>query len=88
MIDDQLYGRVWHHIDITERKVQEAKVERLAYYDPVTELPNRRLFFELLKRGRGQARRRQALLAVGVMDLDGFKRTSTTISGTPLVTTS
>jgi diguanylate cyclase (GGDEF)-like protein len=72
-IDDQLYGRVWHHIDITERKVQEAKVERLAYYDPVTELPNRRLFFELLKRGRGHARRRQALLAVGVMDLDGFK---------------
>jgi len=73
MIDDQLYGRVWHHIDITERKAQEAKVERLAYYDPVTELPNRRLFFELLRRGRGQARRHQALLAVGVMDLDGFK---------------
>jgi diguanylate cyclase (GGDEF) domain len=73
MLDDQPCGRVWHLIDITERKAQQAQLERLAYYDPTTELPNRPLFFELLERALGQAQRHRALLAVGVMDLDGFK---------------
>jgi diguanylate cyclase (GGDEF)-like protein len=72
-IDELPQGHVWHYFDITVRKTHESEVERLAYYDPVTELPNRRLFFELLERSRGQASRHQALLAVGVMDLDGFK---------------
>lgn len=73
MLDDQPCGRVWHLIDITERKAQQAQLERLAYYDPTTELPNRPLFFELLERALGQAQRHRASLAVGVMDLDGFK---------------
>jgi len=73
MLDDQPCGRVWHLIDITERKAQEAQIERLAYYDPVTALPNRPLFFELLERALGLAQRHRALLAVGVMDLDDFK---------------
>ncbi|MFC5525773.1 EAL domain-containing protein [Rhodanobacter ginsengisoli] len=71
--DDRPHGRVWQYIDITERKAQEAEVERLAYYDPLTALPNRRLFLELLEQGRGQARRHQVRLAVGVLDLDDFK---------------
>lgn len=73
MLDDQPCGRVWHLIDVTERKAQEAQLERLAYYDPVTELPNRPLYFELLERALGQAQRHRTLLGVGVMDLDGFK---------------
>ena len=72
-IDDQIYGRVWQLIDVTDIKTQEALVERLAYYDPVTERPNRRLFLELLEHERGQARRHQTSIAVGVVDLDGFK---------------
>ncbi len=72
-LDDQPCGRVWHLIDITERKAQEEQFERLAYYDPVTELANRPLFFALLERALGQAQRHRTLLAVGVMDLDGFK---------------
>ncbi|MDE2155287.1 MAG: EAL domain-containing protein [Xanthomonadaceae bacterium] len=73
MLEGRPSGRVWHLIDITERKAQEAEVERLAYYDPVTALPNRRLFLELLERSLGQAQRHRALLAVGVIDLDDFK---------------
>jgi len=73
MLDGRPSGRVWHLIDITERKAQEAEVERLAYYDPVTALPNRRLFLELLERALGQAQRHRALLGVGVIDLDDFK---------------
>ncbi len=36
-------GRLWHHRDITQQKRDEARVERLALYDVVTGLPNRRL---------------------------------------------
>ena len=72
-IDGQPQGRMWQHIDITERKVQAAQIERLAYYDTLTDLPNRRLFFELLERARSLARRHQDSIAVGVLDLDGFK---------------
>ena len=72
-LDGQPHGRVWHHVDITENKAQAAEVERLAYYDAVTGLPNRRLFLEWLERCQGQARRQHTLLGLGVMNLDGFK---------------
>ena len=72
-LDQQSYGRVWHHVDITESKAQAAEVERLAYHDAVTGLPNRRLFLEWLERCQGQARRHRTLLGLGVMNLDGFK---------------
>ena len=34
---------VGSHIDITERKAAEEEIQHLAFYDPLTELPNRRL---------------------------------------------
>ena len=73
VIDGQPLGRMWQHIDITDRKVQAAQIERLAYYDTLTELPNRRLFFEWLGRARSLSRRHQDAIAIGVLDLDGFK---------------
>ncbi len=42
--------------------------------DPLTGLPNRRFFFERLRQARIQNERRARLLAVGMLDLDGFKR--------------
>ena len=66
-------GRIWNQRDITEQKMHEASVERLAFYDVVTGLPNRRLLFELLEQARSSAVRQQSLLAVGVLDLDRFK---------------
>ncbi|MEP7186716.1 MAG: EAL domain-containing protein [Rhodanobacter sp.] len=66
-------GRMWQQRDITERKMHEARVERLAFYDVVTGLPNRRLLFELLTEARLEAVKEQSLLAVGVLDLDRFK---------------
>ena len=73
VIDGQPLGRMWQHIDITDRKVQAAQIERLAYYDALTDLPNRRLFFEWLGRARSLSRRHQDAIAIGVLDLDGFK---------------
>ncbi|MBQ4853397.1 EAL domain-containing protein [Rhodanobacter sp. B2A1Ga4] len=72
-IDGLLQGRLWHQSDITGQKLHEARVERLAFYDVVTGLPNRRLLFDLLEQARTRAMRQGALLAVGVLDLDRFR---------------
>lgn len=47
---------------------------RLAYYDPLTALPNRRLFYDRLHQAITQAKRDRQSLAMLFMDLDGFKR--------------
>jgi diguanylate cyclase (GGDEF)-like protein/PAS domain S-box-containing protein len=78
-IDGRPQGWLWHQRDITEQKVHEARVERLAFYDVVTGLPNRRLLFELLEQARTRAGDQQSLLAVGVLDLDRFKNVNDTI---------
>ncbi len=46
---------------------------RLANLDSLTELPNRRRFFAELSSAFGDAERRGVRLAVGIIDLDGFK---------------
>ena len=78
-IDGVPQGRVWNQRDITDQKMHEARVERLAFYDVVTGLPNRRLMFELLEQARVRAIEQQKLLAVGVLDLDRFKNVNDTI---------
>jgi len=78
-IDGVPQGRLWHQRDITGQKMHEARVERLAFYDVVTGLPNRRLLFELLEQARTRAMQQGTLLAVGVLDLDRFKSVNDTI---------
>jgi diguanylate cyclase (GGDEF)-like protein len=58
--------------DITERKQAEARIRTLAYFDPLTELPNRQLFHEHLQAALHGARRRQTKVAVLLFDLDRF----------------
>ncbi len=55
------------------RTIVEKQLEYLAYYDELTELPNRSLFIEELKRSLLQAKRNQSLLGVLFIDLDRFK---------------
>ena len=59
--------------DITERKLAEAGIARLAYVDSLTGLPNRLSFLERVDREVGRAGNRNEKLAVLFMDLDGFK---------------
>jgi diguanylate cyclase (GGDEF)-like protein/PAS domain S-box-containing protein len=59
--------------DISERKLAEAHIERLAYYDALTDLPNRRLLTDRLERDLARARRHKHYGAMLFMDLDHFK---------------
>lgn len=58
--------------DITERKLAEAEIERLAYFDPLTGLPNRRLYLDRLETALAVARQGQRYGAVLFVDLDDF----------------
>lgn len=59
--------------NIDARKEAEAEVERLAFYDPLTGLPNRRLLEVRADLTFSAARRHNGHAAVLVIDLDGFK---------------
>jgi diguanylate cyclase (GGDEF)-like protein/PAS domain S-box-containing protein len=59
--------------DITERVRAQKTIQRMAYYDPLTELPNRTLFRDRLATALAQARRRGESVAVAFVDLDDFK---------------
>ncbi len=58
--------------DITERKLAEAEIERLAYFDHLTGLPNRRLYLDRLETALAAAQHGQRHGAVLFVDLDDF----------------
>lgn len=59
--------------DLTERKVYEEKIHKLAFYDALTDLPNRRLFFDRLSQALAHSERSGQYGAVIYLDLDNFK---------------
>lgn len=59
--------------DITERKKMEAQVRELAFYDALTQLPNRRLLNERLSQAMSASQRSGLYSAVIFLDLDNFK---------------
>ncbi len=70
-------GVVTHFVatytDITLRKATEDEIKQLAFHDPLTQLPNRRLLNDRLHRAMIQAKRDQKRLALMFIDLDKFK---------------
>lgn len=65
--------------DITDRKQSENKVYRLAYFDTLTQLPNRLSCSERLEREIRRARHQGEKLAVLFLDLDRFKNVNDTL---------
>jgi len=60
--------------DITTVKAQESRLEHIAHFDALTNLPNRLLLSDRLQQAMSQALRRNQWVAVVYLDLDGFKR--------------
>ena len=65
--------------DITERKRSQEQIKQLAFYDALTNLPNRRLMLERLNLGLVQAKRFNRYLVIMFMDLDHFKEINDTL---------
>jgi diguanylate cyclase (GGDEF)-like protein/PAS domain S-box-containing protein len=61
------------HADITERKAADEQIKQLAFYDPLTLLPNRRLLQERIKHSINMERRDGRQLGLLMLDLDRFK---------------
>ncbi|MCA1909027.1 MAG: EAL domain-containing protein, partial [Magnetospirillum sp.] len=59
-------------IDVTEKKTAEQRLSFLAYYDPLTRLPNRAAFLERFTAARENALRAHQLLAVLSLGIDRF----------------
>ncbi|MFI3188485.1 hypothetical protein BCS42_04550 [Crenothrix sp. D3] len=70
-------GNATHYVavkvDITARKTAEEEIKQLAFYDPLTGLPNRRKLHDRLKYAIAINDRANAKFAVFMMDLDKFK---------------
>lgn len=71
------YNEIGHYEgtveDITERKAAEARIQFLAFYDALTELPHRALLQDRLGNALAEARRRDEKVALLFLDLDRFK---------------
>jgi diguanylate cyclase (GGDEF)-like protein/PAS domain S-box-containing protein len=60
--------------DITSFKKAEETIRHMAYHDALTGLPNRVLFADRLSIAMARARRNNEIVAVAMLDLDGFKK--------------
>ncbi len=65
--------------DVSEQKISQQRIEHLAHYDALTNLPNRSLFFDRLNQSIISAKRNQYSFALLFLDLDGFKQINDTL---------
>lgn len=85
-LDNVITTAVWQEGDISllritseiignalARKQTEALINHLAYYDTLTNLPNRNLLQDRLQTAMTQAKRARGIVAVMILDLDSFK---------------
>ena len=76
-------GKVKRHVgvfsDISYLKKHEAELSRVAHYDTLTGIPNRRLLADRMKQAIAQTTREKDMMVVCYLDLDGFKPVNDTL---------
>ncbi len=77
-VDGQVVNYVGIFSDITLRKIHEENIHNLAFYDPLTKLPNRRLLNERLSNKMTSSKRDGRYGALMFLDLDYFKQLNDT----------
>ncbi|MFZ2986452.1 putative bifunctional diguanylate cyclase/phosphodiesterase, partial [Ideonella sp.] len=65
--------------DISQRKEQEARIRKMALYDSMTGLPNRRMFMDRIRQALADGARDDATLALLFLDLNRFKEINDTL---------
>ncbi len=60
--------------DVSERKQVEETIQQMAYYDPLTGLPNRNLLYDRITLALAQAQRSKTMAGIMFLDLDHFKK--------------
>ncbi len=73
VLDKETGESLWMMLDITTMKHYQAEVEKMAYHDALTGLPNRMLLMDRLTLAIAAARRSGEHIAVCFGDLNGFK---------------
>ncbi len=64
--------------EITQKKAAEAEIQRLAFFDPLTALANRRLLVDRIQHAMVVSQRSKKFGAIILLDLDGFKSVNDT----------
>lgn len=73
---------LWMRRDITLRKAAQKEAEKLAYYDQLTELPNRRLLTQQLSKCVSELNKSHEIGALLFLDIDNFKRINDSLGHT------
>lgn len=69
----QFLGYIGFCVDVTQQKAAEDQIKSLAFYDPLTNLPNRRLMLDRLEKALAASSRHGREGALLFIDLDNFK---------------
>jgi len=77
--DGAISNYVGSHTDITISKTAQVEINNLAFYDPLTRLPNRRLLLDRLKQAFASSARSGREGALLFIDLDNFKTLNDTL---------
>lgn len=78
-VDNEIVGVYGIVKDITKQKLAEDQIEFMAFHDPLTSLPNRRLFKNRLNQALEHARIEKSTLGIFFLDLDQFKLINDTL---------
>jgi diguanylate cyclase (GGDEF)-like protein/PAS domain S-box-containing protein len=77
--DQSMDGTIMVLVDSTARRQQDERLWMLAHHDPLTNLPNRKLFWDRSAQALSLAKRRGSGVAILCIDLDAFKAVNDTL---------